>query len=147
MRERLRAIFAGRPIWMNAVMLFCFYMTVVYLPFDLFIKPVATDEEVWFGIVLHGWAAKATEPLHWAIYGAGTYGFYRMKSWMWPWAALYTAQIAIGMFVWSMTDPRGGWITGSLAAVAIAALAGGLWRSKPMFGSPAHRVDAVSGSG
>jgi hypothetical protein len=31
---------------------------------DFFVKPVAHDAEVWFGIVLSGWAAKLTEPLH-----------------------------------------------------------------------------------
>ena len=30
--------------------LFCLYMTCVYLPFDMFLKPVATDREVWFGV-------------------------------------------------------------------------------------------------
>ena len=37
---------------------FCAYMTVIYLPFDLFFKPVSDDQEVWFGILFSGWAAK-----------------------------------------------------------------------------------------
>ncbi len=41
---------------------------------------------VWLGFMLTGWAAKATEPLHWLIYGAGAYGFWKMSRWMWPWA-------------------------------------------------------------
>src|SRR3954469_14889580 len=101
----LRTTLARRPWWMNLLFGFCLYMTFVYLPFDVFAKPVAHDEEVWFGVVLRGWAAKATEPLHWAIYAAGAYGFFRMRGWMWPWAALYVAQIAIGMFVWNVHDP------------------------------------------
>jgi hypothetical protein len=41
---------------MNALLVFCAYMTTVYLPFDLFWKPVAEDQEVWFGFMLSGWA-------------------------------------------------------------------------------------------
>ena len=41
-----------RPFWMNVVFLFCVYMTFVYLPWDVFVKPIAEDEEVWFGFIL-----------------------------------------------------------------------------------------------
>lgn len=71
-------IFGARPVWMNILMVFCAYMAFIYLPWDLFVKPVAEDQEVWFGILLTGWAAKATEPLHWAIYAAGTWGFWKI---------------------------------------------------------------------
>ena len=41
---------------MNVVFLFCVYMTFVYLPWDVFIKPIAEDEEVWFGFYsMAGW--------------------------------------------------------------------------------------------
>ena len=30
-------------------------------------------------LALTGWWAKATEPVHWLIYGAGAYGFWKMK--------------------------------------------------------------------
>ena len=80
-----RRALAPRPWWMNLLFGFCLYMTFVYLPFDLLFKPVAGDEEVWFGFLLHGWAAKLTEPVHWAIYGAGAWGFWKMRRWMWPW--------------------------------------------------------------
>lgn len=104
------------------------------MPFDIFIKPVATDQEVWFGYMLTGWAAKATEPLHWAIYAAGAYGFLKMKSWMWPWASLYVGQIAVGMFVWSVVDERGsGVLMGLLAASPFIVLATVLWRRKSSF--------------
>ena len=93
----------ARPWWMTATWAFCAYMTVFYMPFDLFLKPVAEDAEVWFGFVLRGWAAKATEPLHWLLYGFATYGFYRMRPWMWPWASLYVVQVAIGMLVWNIS--------------------------------------------
>ena len=67
--EQLKSLFEGRPIWMNAMFVFCAYMTFIYMPFDMFIKPVAEDEEIWFAYMLTGWAAKATEPIQWAIYG------------------------------------------------------------------------------
>lgn len=139
----VRDFFRGRPVWMNAVMLFCAYMTFVYMPFDMFLKPVAEDQEVWFGIVLTGWAAKATEPLHWLIYGFGFYGFLKMKPWMWPWASLYVLQIAIGMVVWSAMDPRGGGIlTGALVSIPFIglAIALGVYRGRfdgnPLGGTP-----------
>jgi hypothetical protein len=125
-----------RPWWMNLILGFCLYMTFVYMPFDLFVKPVAVDDEVWFGVVVHGWWAKVTEPLHWAIYAAGAYGFWAMRPWLWPWASLYVAQIAVGMLVWNLRDPRGGgWIMGALAAALFAMLAIALWRARGRFGA------------
>lgn len=130
-----RMLFGGRPIWMNFLMVFCGYMTFFYLPWDLFVKPVAGDQEVWFGFMLTGWAAKATEPIHWAIYAAGTYGFWKMSSWMWPWASLYVAQIAIGMFVWQLLDERGGnLLGGALTAAPFVLLTVMLWRARSRFG-------------
>lgn len=108
---------ARRSWWMNLIYGFCLYMTFIYMPFDLFYKPVAGDEEVWFGVVLHGWAAKATEPLHWAIYASLSYGFWKMKRWMWPWAGVYLTQVSISMLVWNVIDERGlGAIWGLVAA-------------------------------
>ncbi len=126
----------ARPMWMNALFAFCLYMTFVYMPFDFFWKPVADDQEVWFGFLLTGWAAKATEPLHWAIYAAGAYGFWKMRAWMHPWAALYTAQIAIGMLVWALLDPRADGrelVFGIPPFLAFGALAWWLWRSRARF--------------
>ncbi len=142
--QTLRDNLALRPLWMNAILAFCAYMTFIYMPWDFFIKPVAEDEEVWFGILLTGWAAKATEPLHWAIYGAGTVGFWRMRRWMHPWASLYVVQIAIGMFVWALLDERSpGWWGGVIAAVPFAILAVALWRSRHRFTT----VAATDGDG
>ncbi len=129
----LAAEWSRRPWWMNLMFIFCAYMTVIYLPFDLFFKPVADDEEVWFGFVLHGWWAKATEPLHWLIYGAGTYGFWRMARWMWPWAAVYVAQVALSMLVWNLVDPRGSGLLGAVAAAAFLVPTIALWRARPVF--------------
>ena len=111
-----------RPWWMNLIFYFCIYMTLIYMPFDLFYKPVEADEEVWFGITLHGWYAKLTEPLHWLIYGFGAYGFWKMKSWMWPWASLYLLQVVIAMFVWNQLDPRGGGVLPGLFSAALFCL-------------------------
>ena len=44
--ETLRNNLALRPWWMNLIMAFCAYMTFIYVPWDLFIKPVAVDQEV-----------------------------------------------------------------------------------------------------
>ena len=97
-----------RPWWMNLIFYFCVYMTFIYMPFDLFYKPVAEDEEIWFGFTLYGWWAKATEPLHWLIYGAGAYGFWKMKKWMFPWAGIYAAQVVIAMVVFNLVNAKGG---------------------------------------
>lgn len=137
--SQLFSIFEPRPFWMNAIMVFCAYMTFIYMPFDMFIKPVAEDQEVWFGIMLTGWAAKATEPLHWLIYGFGFYGFLKMKAWLIPWAPLYVLQVAIGMFVWSILDERGpGVLVGAGVALPFVALAIALYMARDKFGEPAE---------
>jgi hypothetical protein len=130
-----RAELAKRPHWMNALLLFCLYMTFLYLPYDLFLKPVNEDAEVWFGYLLHGWAAKATEPIHWAIYAAGAYGFWNMRPWMWPWASLYAFQVAVGMLVWGAVYAGGvgGWASGAVAFLFFAVLAVALWRARSRF--------------
>jgi len=119
-----------RPHWMNALMLFCAYMTFIYLPWDVLLKPLAEDQEVWFGLLFTSWAAKAGGVLHWYVYGAGFWGFWKMRTWMFPWAALYIAQIAVGMFVWSFLDERGSGVTiGLLVAIPFLVLAAALWRT------------------
>ena len=62
MRDWLADVFRPRPLWMNALMLFCLFLTFVYMPWDLFIKPIEVDEEIWFGLAFHGWGAKLSEP-------------------------------------------------------------------------------------
>jgi hypothetical protein len=86
----------------------------------MFTKPYDRWEEVWFGFTVRGWAAKLTEPIHWAIYAAGSYGIWKLKAWMWPWAGLYCAQIVVAMVIFNVIagpelgDGRGG---GPIAAV------------------------------
>ena len=87
-RRTVRELLGGRPWWINLLWMFCLYMTFIYMPFDFFLKPTAEDREVWFGVALTGFWAKATEPFHWAIYALGAWGFWGMRPWMWPWAAV-----------------------------------------------------------
>ena len=131
MIAKLSAEWRKRPWWMNLMLCFCLFMTFVYMPFDMFVKPVAQDQEVWFGLLLEGWAAKLTEPLHWAIYGAGAYGFWTMKTWMWPWGAVYSLQVAISMLLWSVT--RGSLIAGLVPFAFFMIPSVALYRNRELF--------------
>ena len=138
MREWLQRIFEGRPTWMNVLMVFSAYMAFVYVPWDIFVKPVALDEEVWFGIRFHGGVAKFLALFHWAIYAAGAYGFRYMKSWMWPWASVYAAQLTVGMFIWGVVyvGGVGGFVMGLVSAVPFALLTRALWNARDLFEGP-----------
>jgi short-subunit dehydrogenase len=138
MVEWLRHQMGRRPIWMNALLLFSAYMALVYVPWDIFVKPVEVDEEVWFGFLFTGWTAKLLAFPHWAIYAAGMIGFWGMRSWMWPWASLYVAQVAIGMAVWPILQRGGpvGWIIGIMAGAVFAIPAVALWRARERFQAP-----------
>ncbi|MGE4652149.1 MAG: SDR family NAD(P)-dependent oxidoreductase [Myxococcota bacterium] len=140
LRDWLNGVFAGRPGWMNALMVFCAYMAFVYVPWDFFVKPVAEDQEVWLGVMFTGAAAKFGEPLHWAIYAAGAYGFYRKSHWMWPWASIYVWSVAIGMGIWPVVYHGGvmGLGAGVLGFILFALLAVQLWRAQAYFA--AHRA-------
>ncbi len=128
-------VLGRRPWWMNALMLFCAFMAIVYVPWDFFVKPAAADEEVWFGIIFRGRAAKVTELAHWAVYAAGAYGFWRMRPWMWPWAAVYAAQLAFSMFVWGAWHVGGfsGLMIGLVSLAPFGALALALANAKEAF--------------
>jgi hypothetical protein len=133
--SRLRSLFDGRPSWVSALMVFCGYMAFIYVPWDLFVKPLDVDEEVWFGIRFTGWAAKIAAIPHWGVYAAGFFGFWRMSSWMWPWAAVYTAQVAVGMLVWCLLEYDGGraWLAGVASFIPFAALTYALWNARTRF--------------
>ena len=134
MMQTIREELSKRNWWMNIMYAFCLYMTIIYMPFDIFFKPVAEDEEVWFGFLLVGWWAKATAPLHWLIYGALAWGFHRMARWMWPWAAVYSAQIVVSMLVWNLVDARGaGWSAGLAAGAVFVVPTIALWRARDAF--------------
>lgn len=131
----VRDEWARRPAWMNLLLLFCAWMSFVYVPWDLFVKPTAVDEEVWFGVVFRGVWAKVLALPHWAIYAAGLVGFWRMHPWMWPWAAVYAAQVALGMLIWPILDRGGpaGVAMGLVAGALFALPAWGLWRARDRF--------------
>ena len=122
-----------RSWWMNLIFYFCVYMTFIYMPFDLFLKPVEVDQEIWFGYTLTGWLAKATEPFHWLIYSFGAYGFWRMKTWMWPWASIYVAQIVISMFVWNILNDSGNLLSAVISAFIFSIPMIMLWLSREKF--------------
>jgi hypothetical protein len=131
MRDRLWHQLGRRPWWMNALMVFCAYMAFVDVPMDLVMTPTSRDEEVWFGVRFVGATAKLLGLLHWLVYGAGVYGFWRMRAWMWPWAALYAGQVALSAAVWPLlyrSDARG-----LVPGVVFAYVALQLWRSRARF--------------
>ena len=83
--------------------------------------------------MLHGWWAKATESFLWLICGAGAYGFLKRKGWMFPWAALYTFQVAIAMLVWSFLYGGGNLVFGVVAAMPFVILGAMLLKAKSQF--------------
>ncbi|MEN8159205.1 MAG: SDR family NAD(P)-dependent oxidoreductase [Myxococcota bacterium] len=135
MREWVQHQWSLRPWWMNLMLLMCIYMAVIYVPWDLFWKPVAIDEEVWFGIRFHGWAAKALAVPHWAVYAAGMVGFWRMARWMHPWAAVYAVQMTIAMIVWPLLYVEGDqrYVFSVASGVVFAGVTFALWRARPWF--------------
>ncbi len=135
--------FAQRPWWMNALMTVCAFLAFVYVPWDFVAKPIAEDHEIWLGVPFKGWAAKLTEPLHFLIYAAGAYGFWRMTPWMWPWAAVYTATVTFGMVLWPIVYVGGpvGWLLGIVSIVPFGAVTYALWTSRETMTSPQRSVD------
>jgi short-subunit dehydrogenase len=135
MNEWLRELFRDRPLWMNVLMAFSAWMAFVYMPWDIFLKPVARDQEVWFGVLFSGWAAKLTAFPHWFVYGAAVYGFRRRRSWMRVWGAVYSGQVAFGMFVWSVLHLGGatGFVLGMASAIPFSLAAWGFWNAREQF--------------
>lgn len=124
-----------RPWWMNGLMYFCFFMAAVQIPWDFLFHPVARDHQVWFGIMFHGWWAKLGEIAHWLVFAAGAYGFWHLRAWMWPWAAVYAGQVAFSMLVWPIAYRGGfaGLLMGLVALVPFGAITLLLWRARPLF--------------
>ncbi len=135
MNDWIRDVFQGRPGWMNALLVFCGWMAFVYMPWDIFWKPVEADQEVWFGILFTGWAAKVMALPHWFVYGAAVYGFRRRRPWMRTWGAAYAAQVAFGMFVWTVVSVGGflGFVGGLIAGVPFGLIAWGLYSAEEQF--------------
>lgn len=102
---------------MSAV--FCLLTVFFLVPRDLFFAETR-DVEVWFGLELHGTAARLTAPIHWAIFGVGAWGFWRCRRWVVPAAAVYSFYVALSHLVWSEASPRGhGWPAGLVQALAL----------------------------
>ena len=135
MNDWLRDVFQDRPWWMNGLLVFSAYMAFLYMPWDIFWKPVEEDAEVWFGILFTGWAAKVMALPHWFVYGAAVYGFRRRRPWMRPWGTAYAAQVAFGMFVWSVAQIGGfvGFFGGLVAAAPFVLVAYGFWTDEEQF--------------
>ena len=125
--------FQRRPWWMSILFVWCLVLAVG-VPIELLVRPLVDDVEVLFGIEFTGWSAKVAGVLHWAIFLAGAWGFWKMSSWMWPWAAVYVFQVALAHLVWSELSANGnGWPVGLLQAVVISGIAVLLWRARLLF--------------
>ena len=138
MKAWLNDVFRGRPTWMNAVLVFCAFMTFVYVPWDFFWKPAEFDEEVWFGVLFRGTAAKWLELPHWIVYATLTYGLRQMRPWAGSLAALYSAQIAVGMFIWNFSYLDGVFfplLVATIGATPFTLLTMAFW-SAPEFHAP-----------
>lgn len=106
MTEASPASGAPRPAVMTALSLFCAATVVFLVVRDLWI-PEVRDVEVWFGFELRGEAARATAPLHWAIFAVGAWAFATRRSWILPAAASYAFYVALSHGVWNVTSPSG----------------------------------------
>lgn len=135
MREWLYDVFRERPWWMSATLIFCAWMAIFYVPWDLFVKPVARDEEVWLGIEVHGVAAKLAALPHWFVYAAAVYGFRRRRPWMGFWAPVYVAQIAVSILVWKALETGGsrGLLLGAAWSLPMFGFALLFWRRRDYF--------------
>ena len=134
MLEQLQERLRSQRLVIKGVFLFCLFMTFIYMPYDFLVKPftqgIERAQEVWFGYMLRGVAAKLTEPLHWLIYAALAHGFWRNRPWVYGLSALYVLQIAIGMAVWTLIHAE----RGAAVAIGVAcpwlALAVGIWLAR-----------------
>ncbi len=135
MREWLFDVFRERPWWMSATMIFCAYMAFIYMPWDIFVKPIDQDEEVWFGILFTGFWAKLLAFPHWFVYSAAVYGFRRRRPWMAFWAPAYTAQVAFGFYLWTAIETGGfsGVIVGLFPALPFMGLTYAFWNNRDYF--------------
>ncbi len=119
--------------------LFCLLALAVTVPRDLLLEHTR-DVEVWLGFELRGTWALATAPLHWLIFAAGAWLFWRGDRRVVPWAAGYAFYVALSHLIWSEASPNGrGWPAGLLQAALLSLPAFALLR--------AARRDATAGNG
>ena len=118
--------------------LFC-AATVVFTASRDLALPHVRDVEVWAGFELRGAWALATAPVHWAVFAAGAWGFWRLRPWIWPWASVYACYVAASHLVWNLVSPSGGGTLAGLWQLALFSLPGCLlWWARPS-SSPSER--------
>ena len=84
---------------MTALAIFC-AATVVFLAVrDLFV-PQVRDVEVWFGVEVHGAAARWSAPVHWAIFAIGAWASWRARPWVARAALGYAIYVALSHAIW-----------------------------------------------
>jgi hypothetical protein len=97
---------------MTALALFCLASVIFLVPRDLFLEHTR-DVEVWFGFEVRGPWALLTAPLHWAVFLIGAWGFWSVRTWVVPAAAVYSFYVALCHLIWNQTSPSGwGWQAG-----------------------------------
>lgn len=115
---------------MTALAVFCALTVAFLVPRDLFFAETR-DVEVWLGFEVRGTAALLTAPLHWAIFAAGAFGFWRARPWAAPGAALYCFYVALSHLIWSEVSANGqGWPMGLAQAAAFSFPGVFLWRAR-----------------
>ncbi|TNF88897.1 MAG: hypothetical protein EP301_04015 [Gammaproteobacteria bacterium] len=129
----VKAEWAKRSWWLNAIMLFSIFMVFIYTPFDVIMKPLAEDEDVWFGYMFTGWAAKVGGAVHCIVYAAIAWGLWKMRPWVWWVGGLYLTQVSIAMFLWPLFQTDGGVISAVIAGTLFAIPAVAFWRAKEQF--------------
>ena len=124
----------GNRLWLGvAWVCICLFMVVVYTPFDVGLKPVAEDEDVWFGYVFTGWAAKVGGLVHAVVYAALGWGLWKMRPWVWWVGSLYLTQVAIAMFLWPLFNEEGSLLTAVIAGGLFAIPSVAFWRARDQF--------------
>jgi len=133
MAINVKAEWSKRSWWLNLIMLFSLFMVFIYTPFDVFLKPLAEDEDVWFGYMFTGWAAKVGGVVHCIVYAAIAWGLWKMRPWVWWVGGLYLSQVAIAMFLWPLFQSENGMIGAIVAGTLFAIPAVAFWRAKDQF--------------
>jgi hypothetical protein len=119
---------------MTALAIACLATVVFLVPRDLFFAETR-DVEVWFGFELRGTLALLTAPLHWAVFLAGAWGFWRQRPWILPGAAAYAFYVALSHLIWSEASPNGhGWPAGLAQALVLSIPGVLLWRAHQVTG-------------
>ncbi|MDG2141624.1 MAG: hypothetical protein P8K27_09015 [Gammaproteobacteria bacterium] len=133
MIDQLKNNLTLRPGWMNLVLFFCFYMTFIYLPWDILVKPISEDQEVWFGVLFYGWLAKVGGVCHWVVYGTLLYGMWHMKQWLVTGMILYLWQVGLSMILWNwIREGQPGWF-GLISGLAFILLSYFFYDRKEFF--------------